>query len=102
MKIIGAATIGAFAQWLFGGLYTIKSFVQMLGIALIGGAAAVAVLYFIPVLREAPEFVQWAIAGIVGSSSRSFIKRIETFNASLKIGGVKIETNGETKDKNHE
>ena len=99
-KVLGAAGAGAFAKWLFSGRYTWRSFAQMLGTVAIGGAAAVAVLYFVPVLRDAPEFVQWAIAGIVGSSAGTMLERIETFHATVKIGGVELETEGtDEKDK---
>ncbi len=93
-KVLGAAGAGAFAKWLFSGQFTWRSFIQMLGTVLIGGAAAVAVLWFIPALREAPEAVQWAIAGIIGSSAGTLLERIETFHATVKIGPVEIESEG--------
>ena len=93
-KVLGAAGAGAFAKWLFSGQFTWRSFIQMLGTVLIGGAAAVAVLWFIPALREAPEAVQWAIAGIIGSSAGTLLERIETFHATVKIGPVELETEG--------
>ena len=100
LKVLGAAGAGAFAKWLFAGIFTWKSFAQMLGTVAIGGAAAVAVLWFIPALREAPEGVQWAIAGIVGSSAGTMLERIETFRATVKIGHVELETEGtDEKDK---
>lgn len=99
-KVLGAAGAGAFAKWLFAGKYTWRSFAQMLGTVAIGGAAAVAVLWFIPALRDAPEGVQWAIAGIVGSSAGTMLERIETFRATVKIGPVELETEGtDEKDK---
>ena len=93
-KVLGAAGAGAFAKWLFAGVFTWRSFAQMLGTVAIGGFAAVAVLWFIPALRDAPEGVQWAIAGIIGSVAGTITERIETFRATVKIGGVELETEG--------
>jgi len=95
LKVLGAAGAGAFAKWLFAGIFTWRSFFQMLGTVMIGGAAAVAVLWFIPALRDAPEGVQWAIAGIIGSVAGTITERIETFRATVKIGPVELETEGE-------
>jgi len=94
-KVLGAAGAGAFAKWLFRGVFTWRSFVQMVGTVAIGGMAAVAVLYFIPALSAAPEAVQWAIAGIIGSVVGTITERAESFHASFKWGGFDIESNGD-------
>lgn len=94
-KVLTAAGAGAFAKWLFRGVFTWRSFAQMLGTVAIGGMAAVAVLYFIPALSDAPEGVQWAIAGIIGSVAGTITERAESFHASFKWGGFDIDSNGD-------
>ena len=94
-KFLIAAGAGAFAKWLFRGVFTWRSFVQMLGTVAIGGMAAVSVLYFIPALSAAPEAVQWAIAGIIGSVAGTITERIETVHFSAKAAGMEFESNGD-------
>lgn len=95
MKVVGAAGAGALAKWLFRGIFTWRSFVQMLGTVAIGGMSAVAALYFIPALAAAPEAVQWAIAGIIGSVAGTITERIETIHLSVNKAGIEIESDGE-------
>ena len=95
MKVVGAAGAGAFAKWLFRGVFTWRSFIQMLGTVAIGGMAAVSALYFIPALSAAPEAVQWAIAGIIGSVAGTITERIETVHFSAKAAGMEFESNGD-------
>ena len=94
-KVLTAAGAGAFAKWLFRGVFTWRSFVQMLGTVAIGGMAAVSALYFIPALSAAPEAVQWAIAGIIGSVAGAITERIETVHFSAKAAGMEFESNGD-------
>ena len=95
IKEVIPAGAGAFAKWLFRGVFTWRSFAQMLGTVAIGGMAAVSVLYFIPVLSAAPEAVQWAIAGIIGSVAGTITERIETVHFSAKAAGMEFESNGD-------
>lgn len=97
MKVVGAAGAGAFAKWLFRGVFTWRSFVQMLGTVAIGGMAAVSVLYFIPALSAAPEAVQWAIAGIIGSVAGIITERIETIHFSVNVAGIEADSDGDDK-----
>lgn len=94
-KVLGAAGAGAFAKWLFNGEFTFRSLLKMLASMGIAGMAAVVVIYFIDNLAAAPEFVQWAIAGIVGSVTGTILDRIETIHLSAKVAGVEIESDGE-------
>ena len=96
-KVLGAAGAGAFAKWLFRGVFTWRSFAQMLGTVAIGGMAAVSVLYFIPVLSAAPEAVQWAIAGIIGSVAGTITERIETIHFSVNVAGIEADSDGDDK-----
>ena len=95
VKIVTAAGIGAIANWLFEGDFTFRSFLRMLANIVISGAAAVIVIYFVDNLATAPDFIQWAIAGIVGSVTGNILKRIETLKLSAKVAGVEIESKGD-------
>jgi hypothetical protein len=94
-KIVGAAGLGALANWLFEGEFSFKSFLRMLANMAISGAAAVIAIYFIDSLATAPDFIQWAIAGIVGSATGNILKRIETAHLSAKLPGGVLEIDSE-------
>jgi hypothetical protein len=95
VKVVTAAGAGALAKWFFKGKFTFASFLQMLASMAVAGAASVVVIYFVDSLSSAPEAVQWAIAGIVGSVTGTLLDRIETANISAKVAGIEIESNGD-------
>ena len=49
----------------------------------------------LPALASAPEAVQWAIAGIIGSVAGTITERIETVHLSVNKAGIEIESDGE-------
>jgi hypothetical protein len=94
MKVAGAAGLGAFASWLIDGEFTWKSLARLFGNMIISGMMAVVVMFFVTTLAHAPEFAQWATAGIVGGMTNQIMKRLQTLSLSVKVAGIEAGSKG--------
>lgn len=88
LKVLAAAGIGTTAAFLIDGDFSIKSFARLGGNLTLSGAMAVVVMFFVHSFGEAPEFVQWALAGLVGGLTMHITRRMKTADVSIKLGSV--------------
>jgi hypothetical protein len=92
MQIAIAACIGTVADWLFDGDFSFKSFLRLTGSVVVSAAAAVAFVYFVPIMQESPEIVKIAVGGIVGNLTKTVLIRIKKMELKLNIKGSTLSS----------
>jgi hypothetical protein len=88
LKVVTAALVGAVAAFMIDGDFSVRSFVRLIGNLALSGAMAVVVMFFVHSFGESPEFVQWALAGLVGGLTMHITRRMKSADVSIKLGSV--------------